>query len=379
MALPNRIAADPWRVMFPLGLLLSWAGVSHWVLVRAGFASATSAFHAIAQIEGFIWCFVVGFLFTMVPRRTQSAAPGVVDLSIGVAVPVLATGFARLEAFAISQTIWLVGAAALVRFVLLRFHRGARRPPVAFIWIPMAILIGVSGAITTAIGAALPEFAAWHTIGKLMLTQGMVFGFVLGAGSIVVPLLTRGEAPPDAGSDAARGLLGHALAAVVLVASFVVEVLVSQPLGLAIRAALALALVLLVLRLHRRPTLPGWNRWAIWIAAWCIPLGYALMTLWSVRPQLGLHVVFVGGFAPLALGVGLHVTLSHAGQRDRAGSWGFGAALPVALLAIALVCRVTAELDLVRWTSWLAAAGSAFLLATLAWLIRAWSALRVRS
>jgi len=43
------------------------------------------------------------------------------------------------------------------------------------------------------------------------------------------------------------------------------------------------------------------HRWLIWGGAWLLPLGYGLVAL---RPELrvaGLHVVFVGCFALLAL------------------------------------------------------------------------------
>lgn len=376
MSIQSKIAADPWRLMFPLGVVLSWLGVSHWFFVWAGQAEAMGAFHAIAQIEGFVWCFVVGFLFTMVPRRTQSAPPGPVDLAVGALAPVAATFGALAGAFAASQTAWLIGAIALVRFVVVRVRRGARRPPPGMVWIPIAILIGVGGSVATGVGAAVPEFAMGHRLGKLLLTQGMVFGLVLGAGSVVVPLLTRGEPAADAGPAAWREVLVHVAAAVALVGTFLVEVFVDTRLGRALRAVLALLLVLFVLRLHRVPTLPGWNRWLVWTAAWCIPLGYALMAIASHLPQLGLHVVFVGGFAPLALAVGLHVTLAHAGRRDDAGSWSLGAALPVALLALAVAFRALAELDPTRWLPWLATAAATFLLATAAWLARAWPALR---
>jgi len=47
---PSRFAAEPWRLFFPLGVVLAWAGVSHWLFVWLGVVENTSsAFHAIAQ------------------------------------------------------------------------------------------------------------------------------------------------------------------------------------------------------------------------------------------------------------------------------------------------------------------------------------------
>ena len=69
---------EPYRIFFPLGCLLAWAGVLHWFLHSIGWlADYAPVFHAIAQIQGFMMCFAVGFLFTAIPRRTGTAPPAI--------------------------------------------------------------------------------------------------------------------------------------------------------------------------------------------------------------------------------------------------------------------------------------------------------------
>src|SRR4029450_11771560 len=65
--------------------------------------------------------------------------------------------------------------------------------------------------------------------------------------------------------------------------------------------------------IYRLPTLPGWHRRLVWLSAWMIPAGYILASLFPLQVKAGLHVVFIGGFALMALSVGLHVTLAHGG------------------------------------------------------------------
>ena len=75
---------DPYRVLFPLGVLLAWAGVLHWLLLATGvIGEYRSIFHAFAQIEGFMTCFAVGFLFTLIPRRTATALPAAWQMAVG--------------------------------------------------------------------------------------------------------------------------------------------------------------------------------------------------------------------------------------------------------------------------------------------------------
>ena len=46
---------EPYRLFFPLGLLLGWCGVLHWLLYGTGvLADYRPVFHAIAQVQGFL-------------------------------------------------------------------------------------------------------------------------------------------------------------------------------------------------------------------------------------------------------------------------------------------------------------------------------------
>src|SRR5207237_10323488 len=83
---------EPYRLLFPLGVLLAWAGVLHWFLLATGvFSEYRSIFHAFAQIEGFMTCFAVGFLFTLIPRRTATAPPASWQMAFATSPPLAVT------------------------------------------------------------------------------------------------------------------------------------------------------------------------------------------------------------------------------------------------------------------------------------------------
>src|SRR5438270_8227167 len=93
---------EPYRVLFPLGVLLAWAGVLHWLLFALGMTEEyRSIFHSMAQIQGFIACFAVGFLFTMIPRRTGTAAPAPWQMAVAIGAPIATVVCAWFERFAI--------------------------------------------------------------------------------------------------------------------------------------------------------------------------------------------------------------------------------------------------------------------------------------
>ena len=124
------IRREPYRLLFPLGVLLTWCGVLPWLTNAVwGVPAWPAIFHSIAQVEGFLACFVVGFLFTMIPRRTGTAPPTSWELVLGASMPVVITAAAWWGAVAFSQIAWLMLLGTLLRF-LRRCARGraASRP-----------------------------------------------------------------------------------------------------------------------------------------------------------------------------------------------------------------------------------------------------------
>lgn len=365
---------EPFLVFFPLGILLAWAGVGHWLLFAVG-ASARfdPIFHAMTQVQGFLMAFAVGFLFTMIPRRTGSRPPATWEVVVCAVAPVATTVAAWWQAWAWAQAAWLVLAVVLVRFAVQRFAGATsrRRPPAGFVWIPLSLLMGVGGSIATAIGTIPQLDAFWlHEVGRGLVLQGMFVGLVLGVGTLAFPLMTRGQAPADmTGSLADRvSMLAHAFAAALVCASFFVESWGAPRLGFGLRTVVTWS-VLMGIELWRVPDQPGWNRRLLWVAGWMLPLGYGIATLWPAQRSIGLHVVFIGGFALLALAVATQVTLGHRGYREVM----LGRPWPVVAIAVAMAAAIVArslmQLDPARYTLWMGCAAGSFLTATLFWIV----------
>lgn len=366
---------EPYRVFFPLGLVLAWSGVLHWLLHGLGLLqSYRPVFHAIAQIQGFLTCFAVGFLFTAIPRRTGTAPPARWQVGFALAAPVSCTAAAWFELWAWSQAIWILLVVLLVEFAVRRFlaAEARRRPPNSFVWVPISLAMGVGGSgLIAAFGILGPEYFKLHELGKLLLLQGMFLGLVIGLGGMVLPLITRGIGPPDAATTAGDRLAraGHVIGALLLAGSFWLESQISLRAGLGARAVLLLVLLLASGQIVRLPRLPGWHRWLVWLAAWMIPAGYVLAALFPAQKKAGLHVVFIGGFTLLALSVGLHVTLALGGHARlvRGRPW----QVPVygSLILSAMVLRLLVDFDPQRFFAWIAASAGLLLLATVFWAL----------
>jgi uncharacterized protein involved in response to NO len=372
---------NPWRIFFPMGVCLAWVGVLHWLLFALGVIDDYRAvFHATVQVQGFMTCIAVGFLFTFVPRRTGTAAPSRAELVFGAAAPLAVTLAAWLEHWAIAQALWICLAGVLAAFVVRRLRVGADRVPGVFLWVPVALLSGIAGAVLVAVAAILdpreqPEI--WQ-LGRGLVLQGFMSALIVGVGGTMIPTLTRGV-PAPAATPAPRGeRIVQASAALLFLASFPVEVYVAPRPGFALRALVAGAVLIRAARLWRPPTARGLHRWFIWMSAWLLPAGYVVAAAQPALRSAALHVTFIGSFALMALSVSLHVALSHGGRPERLTgrpwqTWSVGL-----LLLAAAFLRVMAGVDAAHVTSWLGPAAGSFLLGTLAWASLVVSAIRVR-
>jgi len=367
------IRHDPYRVFFPLGVLLAWAGVLHWLLLSLGVIDEyRSIFHAFAQIEGFMTCFAAGFLMTLIPRRTQTDPPAAWQLAVAMACPVAIVIAAWFELWAASQVPWLVLMAVLIQFAVSRFRRATLAVPNSFVWVVLALAMGVSGSVLAGVGAAMGDESWWlHEAGRALVLQGMFTGLVLGIGGMLLPVITRG-APPLVAVPSRRAKLLHLAAGLAFVATFFVE----GRAGYGLRAAIVLAVLLLSAEIWRAPTVPGLHRRLIWLSAWMLPLGPACVALWPQYEKAGLHVMFIGCFATMALCISIHVVLSHGGRPQLLLERPRPVALMGLLLAAALGLRALVNLDQPHAYRWLGLAAASFLLATLAWAGFLISALR---
>jgi uncharacterized protein involved in response to NO len=241
------------------------------------------------------------------------------------------------------------------------------------LWVPVSIAAGAAGAVLVAGGPAVPlahAREAW-TVGRGLLVQGFVTGLVLGVGGFLLPQVTRGDPPPEPPADPVRrrrSFALHAAAAGAFFGSFALELASSPQLGFAVRALVAAAVLIGSARIHRPPSLPGLQRWLIWLAAWLVPVAFLLGAASPRFRGAALHVLFVGGFAQTTLAVSTHVALWREHRPPVLPASAPGIRAMAALLAAAFTARIAATIDLRHVASWLAVAAYAFCAALCAWV-----------
>ncbi|MFL5249129.1 MAG: NnrS family protein [Myxococcales bacterium] len=366
---------DPSKLLVAMGAALATAGVLPWLLFALGLHSLyepifrsvgfRSSFHPLVQVEGFLACFAIAFLFAYIPRRTGTAPAARWQVAIAVAAPVAIAVLAFLDKWVWAQVVWLVLLAMAAEFSLRRMRRA--RLPASFVWVPIGILMGVCGAVLAGAGVMLGARQYFlHEIGRGLLLQGMFTALVLGTFDLIVPAVAE-QVDEVADRKLVLEAVLHSVCAVAFFASFFAGEMVSAQLGFAIRALVTLIVVSGPLQSAPMPLYPGMSDRMLRVCIWMLPLGYSWVAIAPLYRRAGLHVVYLGCFTALVLAVAAHLSLSRhpVTERQRARPWQL--ALGGGLLAVALTARTLLELDPPNFHLWLGMAAASFLTATVPW------------
>lgn len=366
-----RKGIDPYRVLFPLGVVYAVVGALLWPLHAAGIIPYPAQAHWTLMIQGFQHCFVLGFLLTSMPAWMHSLPSRPWELATAA---ILMFGVGASALLGAPFAVQLFYAATLVLVVVMairRIERSTSPPPEEFLLVAFGLLLGFAGAVLSA-GAAI---GAWvepsPRFGLRLLWMGMILSIVLGVGGLLVPTFTSmrdplvipGIARPHVRKP--RRIL-YALIALAMLGSLLLEAAGRAQAGALVRAVTGSAVLLLVWKLFRLPGRADRVSYFLWGSGWMLFAGLWLMALVPHVPLLGAHTLFIGGFGALSAGIATRVVIRHGSYPidQEARILRPGMAL---LLATALVARLLAELIPSARMAMLATSGSAWIVAWLAW------------
>lgn len=344
----SRWRSEPYRLFFPLGVLFAWIGVGHWLTYAIGVTTTYSCrFHGLVQMQAFMMAFAIGFLLTALPRRTQSPLVGRLEMAALAAALIVTVGAAIIDSWILAEIAYAAMFVLLIQFALRRFFTGkaGRRPPAAFVLLPIAALQGLAGATLIAAAEANAVLPSSGHLGVLLVEQGVFLCLAIGVGSLVLPLMSGAPPPPDLGSAPRETwkALAYAAAGIAIFASLLLEQLGferSGPLFRAMVVAIGLGFGGGALRL---PGKPGAHRKLVWLSVWLMPVGLIASAIWPDYRVPAMHILYIGGFSLLVFGVGSHVAMSHLGMEQLALSRPRAVIILGAAFLIALCARLAAD------------------------------------
>jgi uncharacterized protein involved in response to NO len=370
----------PYRALFPIGAAFALIGVAPWILYGLGLAPWPGALHRTLMIQGFEQAFVLGFLLTAMPGLTHSEPCRPAELAVAVLAVAASGAAALLGATVVAAAAFLAGLLLVVAALGRRLPRARVQPPRELMFVGFGLVLGMLGGalqLAAALGAPLdpaPRF------GERLVSLGFVLSLVLGVGSLLVPVITGARdplrIPGIAGAHEGRRRAWFYGALIALLAlAFAAEAAGRPGIGAILRASAATVMLLWVWKLVRRPQRREPPALGVWASGWLVLAGLWSAALLPAAALAGLHLVFIGGFGLLTMGVGTRVVVMHGGHGAGDERVVFGAGVAVAL-AGALAARIAAEL---------VPAGAPLLLAasavlwSIAWTAWAWRALpRIR-
>ncbi len=258
---------EPFRILFPLGVLFGCVGVSHWLWYALGWAASSRFYHASMQIGAYMVCFIAGFLWTAMPRMTATHPATSFELSALLALLAVQTLLLAVNDTMLAQGCFVALLIVVASFAIRRRVRQSSSraaTPIEFVWVPIGVLFGVVGSALAASGQAglIPSW--WIAVGRPMAQQGFVLAVVLGVGGFMGPrLLGRGfewMAATAVDSERARHirrgrLRAHAVAASLITASFVLEGAGHIVPAYLLRAVVVSAELWWTAQLHRPPAI----------------------------------------------------------------------------------------------------------------------------
>ena len=343
---------EPFRVFFPLALIMGVLGVCLWPLYYGGCLSYYPMLtHARVMVECFVGGFALGFLTTALPKMLGvSALKGaefcLLLLSYLAMCVVHLCGFLQLGDALFSLTL-----VCLLGVMLPRFIARKSSPAPGFVLALLGLGCGALGAgwssfLTTDGGLQV------NTFFLRLLYQGFILLPILGIGSFMFPMIL-GKKDKYAGLTGAAEKRMWSIRAIealavgiLLITSYWIESLGETKVMSWSRAFICFIYItkesgwigkLGELRAK------GVMAFSIRAGITCLLLGMLLSPVFPMQ-RIGLeHSLYIGGFGLITMIVATRVIFGHTGQGSKFQLWGKMLTISSGLLLFTLATRISAD------------------------------------
>ena len=318
--------SEPYRLFFPLGLVMGMVGVSHWLFYGLGWSQEYSGFyHFAVQIWLYMGGFAGGFLMTAIPRFSDTPVASRVEVASFLLLMFFTFYFLLIQHWAFAAACFIVWLFRLAWFVVKRFlKRQIADPPTEFVWVPIAFAHGIAGTLLIFLSQVITMPAGTMEMGKSMGSQGFLLSLVLGIGGYLGPRLMGIGGPlpsikkEEVSSHRYFKIVFYVASGVFLFLTFCFPESPENLWAHFLRAALVTSILIFTKALSWEwPRPKGFFSKLVWISFWMVAAGLWLAPLFPKYRVAMLHFVFIVGFSLLTFSVATMVVLSHSGQGER--------------------------------------------------------------
>jgi hypothetical protein len=342
-------AAEPFRIFFPVGLLLGAIGVALWPLfVWHVIDYYPRDAHLRLMIEGLMGSFILGFLGTAGPRLLDARPFAFLETSALLALQLLTASLHLLHKREIGDAVFVATLLLFLGFMAARARTRQDLPPPNFVLVALGFVSAILGTLMIVAARRVTNGGFLDPLGALMLNQGFVLFPILGVGAFFFPKLLGGAKPEAADLNIAMTLwkkraLIATLAGVMIWISFVLEVFQWTRFAAIVRGSVVLFYFTFQGHLFEKPSGPPF-------LANCFRFGAVLLVIALFFPAMlpnnrlaNMHLAFIGGFTIILFTVSTRVILGHSGHGHLFQKRVRFLIAALVLLIVAMVARVGAD------------------------------------
>ncbi len=358
--------SEPFRILFPCGILWGCIGVGHWLFYQLGWIVQISPqFHSFIQIYTFLMCFGAGFLMTALPKIMGVRGASPMEFWIAFSIVNAVGVFALLKNYELMHATFIAFVIFGFIFALKRMHSRILVLPPTFMFIPLAFIQAAIGSIVILLCDYSIISPFYYQVGKNMIVLNTFLLLIMGIAGFLAPRLMGHVSYFNK-----KIIWLHILVMAGFAMSVMFDFLGQYQLSHLFRVMLVTLELLMTTKMSHKPQVTYTYVYLLWGALWMIVLGLWLSWIIYAYRIAFLHVVFIGGFSLLVIVVASRVVFTHSGfasliEARRSFLW-----FVASLILLALVTRVSADFMPDAYFLHLAAASSVWLIAILIWLIQ---------
>ena len=342
--------AEPFRIFFPLGLLLGAIGVALWPLFLwhvIGFYPRDA--HLRLMIEGLIGSFIIGFLGTAGPRLLDARPLVALETMTLFSLQILSMALHLSQRRILGDAIFVALLLLFLGFLASRARTRRDLPPPNFVLVLLGFVNAVVGVVLVFAARRVTDAAFFlDQLGGLMLNQGFVLFPILGVGAFFFPKLLGGAKPEPADLNIAIALwkkraLIAALTGVVIWGSFALEALEWTRSAAIVRGSAVLFYFVFQGHLFEKPSGPPFLAHCFRVGVMFLVIGLFFPAILPGYRLANMHLAFIGGFTIILFSVSTRVILGHSGHAHLFQTRLRFLIIALALLIIATLARVGAD------------------------------------
>lgn len=341
--------AEPFRIFFPLGLLIGSIGVALWPMwVWHTIELYPANAHVRLMIEGLMGSFIIGFLGTAGPRLLEAPALYASETLTLVTLQVVSVSLHLAGYQGAGDVAFLILLLVFVGAMSGRLRNRQDLPPPNFILVFFGILNAIGGVGLLLLAGRMRNGFFLNQLGSPMLNEGFVLFPILGVGTFLFRRFLGGTQPEAADLNIATAQWKKQVAiagatGMVIWLSFVMEALAWTRSAALLRGLAALSYFLAQGHLAEKPHGPAFLAQCFRLGALLLVTGLFLPAALPGYRLASLHLTFIGGFTIILFTVSTRVILGHSGQGHLFQTRLRFLIIALALLVLATSSRVAAD------------------------------------